>query len=52
MIAADTIVYIGGSILGKPQDGEEAKRDAASPERSRALGIVRLLCMSLEKGEE
>jgi septum formation protein len=25
VIAADTVVYIGGSILGKPQNGEEAK---------------------------
>lgn len=25
VIAADTVVYIDGSILGKPQDGEEAK---------------------------
>ncbi len=25
VIAADTIVYIGGSILGKPQSGEEAR---------------------------
>ena len=25
VIAADTVVHIGGSILGKPQNGEEAK---------------------------
>lgn len=50
VIGADTVVAMEGSILGKPEDKDDAARDASHAQRKQTSGVYRC-CVHL-RGKE
>ena len=51
VVAADTIVYIDGFILGKPKNRRGGNGDATPSQRAGTLGVDRIFCPPSGKGK-